>query len=350
MRGPTSELERRLRAEHGGAMVETAISMLVIVPIIFYSLFLDDLLRYKLDLQETAVQSVWNFTVRDYHEGGDHAANVHWQDQMQYCNHTSAFDSYDADRDCDNEEHHKSMAAHQCWFYPNQSDTGQIWCAMVDEDLTSDYPDLTGIATGLAGLANKGGLWRCWARTSVVNSFMPQELFSEFSDVRLSEKERYDSDNPHSNASGDVFIFPYDRAALLTDTWALNDATDYDPNNEGSDDFYERVDNVFRGGITYFIFKALSLVFLANAWANDLLFPGLGFVFGDDPAVPNLSVKHGSPGSPPDAHTVSENGSNSDYWATPWDGFGSGDTSDKYKKTWDARGEYYMGCKQAEDC
>ncbi|NTX57583.1 hypothetical protein HR086_40425, partial [Myxococcus sp. CA039A] len=56
----------RHRAARGAAAVETALCMLVIIPVFMYALFLDDLLRHTLDSQETALSTVWDYAVQDY--------------------------------------------------------------------------------------------------------------------------------------------------------------------------------------------------------------------------------------------------------------------------------------------
>jgi hypothetical protein len=55
----------RLRAR-GAAAVETAVTMIVLVPLIFYTLFLEDMLAYKLENQEPGIVAAWDYTTNDY--------------------------------------------------------------------------------------------------------------------------------------------------------------------------------------------------------------------------------------------------------------------------------------------
>ena len=48
------------RRPAGAAVVELAISMIVVVPVILYTLFLNDLLIYNLDWQEAVVTPAWD--------------------------------------------------------------------------------------------------------------------------------------------------------------------------------------------------------------------------------------------------------------------------------------------------
>ena len=90
-------MKRRLRLRRGQATVELAVTTIVFVPLCLYVLFLDDLLRYKLDLAEAVFSSSWDYTSIPYDKG---APDLSSADEFTYCDHTSAYDSY-TQQDCD---------------------------------------------------------------------------------------------------------------------------------------------------------------------------------------------------------------------------------------------------------
>ena len=102
------------------ALLQLAASMLLIVPIFLYVLFLEDLLRHKLTLQEAVVSTPWDFTGVDYEKlDGPVEDEVSHYARNMWCDHSSAYNSYDIDFECGNDDpnrHHKAVSAHVCWM------------------------------------------------------------------------------------------------------------------------------------------------------------------------------------------------------------------------------------------
>ena len=57
---------RARRTPRGSAAVELAALMITLVPLAMYTLYLEDLLFYHLDQQETVVSTPWDFVHGDY--------------------------------------------------------------------------------------------------------------------------------------------------------------------------------------------------------------------------------------------------------------------------------------------
>ena len=99
--------------------MELAVTMIVMLPLIFYSIFLSDLLLYHLEWQEAIVTPAWDAAVLDYPElrrPVEGATNVQSNNRLLFCDHSSAYDSFNRSYDCDDSIHHQAMAAHQCWL------------------------------------------------------------------------------------------------------------------------------------------------------------------------------------------------------------------------------------------
>lgn len=152
---------RRNLSRRGAAAVEMAVTMIVLLPLLFYTLFLEDLLAYHLNWQEAIVTSPWDALPIDYAKKDSAATMAMRYNRVAYCDHTSAHDSFVAATDCDDDKHHKAMTAHQCWMGEGK----QVTCgreADVGADVQSDFADEFGA----------GGLVHCTARLNVSNWFI----------------------------------------------------------------------------------------------------------------------------------------------------------------------------------
>lgn len=238
------------RAARGAAAVETALCMLVIVPVFLYALFLDDLLRHAMDAQETALSTTWDYTVQDYGKAPEKGSNgqdkeafagfelVQGFARQMYCDHESGLDSFDAEpaRECqetlESEMHHKELGAHACWLNPGAE---QVRCSLnrfkPDEQSagTPDSPVVGSYGVGLhdayMNRFSRGGLIRCQARLGVQNYLMGRGFLNDtFSKVDLARDKK--SGSIHANArggkleddprgvAGDVYLLPRERLAI----------------------------------------------------------------------------------------------------------------------------------------
>ncbi|WP_371745739.1 hypothetical protein [Myxococcus sp. CA033] len=370
----------RHRAARGAAAVETALCMLVIIPVFMYALFLDDLLRHTLDSQETALSTVWDYAVQDYPtppkdppESGPEPFNgftgAQYFARLMYCDHESGLDSFGPGKgpECENDEgHHAEVSAHACWLNPGAQ---QVQCTLNQADPNG------GGGGGPAGAYNvdlhqsymdqfgKGGVIRCSARLGVQNYLLPKSFLQDFSQVGLARQTKKRSDGIHGNATGgdlqddprglegDVYLLPWERIAIVTDTWALTKAANQGPGttNGEEDNLYVRLAQVYKNqdnaGYTQMSSAAEALVSQATQEVLNSAIRLDSMPPGDDPREPSLSIKP-FPSSGGPVQTLDQNGGSASYFNSEWKDW----DKDNNEATHDARGNNYLGCAQAESC
>jgi hypothetical protein len=89
----------------------------------------------------------------------------------------------------------------------------------------------------------------------------------------------------------------------------------------------------------------MSLTFGTRLVSQGLLniaYSGPKYLRSDDPAKPNLAI---SPSKAPSRSVKQDNGSRS-YFSSPWKDY----SQNAYEKSYEARGDHYMGCKDAQSC
>jgi hypothetical protein len=342
--------------------VELALSMLVIIPVFLYALFLDDLLRHVLDAQETTLSTIWDYTVQDYAaqpQGGEAFAGfglVQGYARQMYCDHESGIDSYDGSQngECgDREDHHQELVSHACWLNPGSQ---QVQCT-----LSSDVGDL-GVSQhqSYKDEFGRGGLIQCSARLGVQNYLLQRKVFGQFSKVDLAKDKKDRGAGIHANAQGgtagdvvegDVYLLPWERIAIVTDTWALTEPADIRPGT-AQGDLYERVLQQYQlqdnPGFTQMQTEAVN--FVQEAIQEELLAPELAITDstppGDDPRKPSLAIKPHQAGAPAPEETLTQQGSSQGYFNSEWKDW----DQDNNERSYGERGDWYMGCQREESC
>jgi len=378
------------RNERGAAAVETAVCMLVIIPVFMYALFLDDLLRHALDAQETALSTVWDYTVQNYGKKpekppsddedstGSEPFNGFFGAQSfarrMFCDHESGLDSFGPGRgpECqDDQSHHQELSAHACWLNPGAQ---QVICTLNSPDRSGNG---SGGPAGAYGVElhqsfmdkfGKGGVIRCSARLGVQNYLLPKTFLQSFSKVEMAREtqSRSASGGIHANATGgnvvddpkglagNVYLLPWERLAIVTDTWALSQEANSEPgSSEGSGDeygIYDRVAHVYKDGGNqgYTQMTQSAEAFVSDA-TSGVLARGIQLNSldpGDNPAEPSLSIKPFPQSGGPTQDIQQNGGSSATYFNSEWKDW----EKDNNQKTHDARGKYYLGCKNAEQC
>jgi hypothetical protein len=361
---------RNRRSRRGAATVEMAITMLLIVPIFLYALFLDDLLRYQLSQQEAILTTLWDFTNQNYDHPLDpgqpkrdpgSATLLQQNARYMFCDHESGYDRFtqkDGDDylDCTSEDHHKGSAlvAHECWLNGNAH---QITCVAPKKDVGASG---NGVWEKVRdGQHPNGGMFSCTGNLVVENYLLPKHFMQEFAgdgkDVQLS-KENWKGagggyhGNAENGTSDTAYYFEPDTFALVADSWAYNKVQSVKPGDKsGSANsptaFWQDTNTVFTKNLAYLPYMAAAHLFETRLSTQGLVNPAYLFPIyamgGDDPTKPNLSIK---PSKDPSVSVKQDTGSKS-YFSSPWK-----DGSDTYQKTYNARGNNYMGCKSAESC
>lgn len=218
-------MRRKMKMRRGAAAVETAVLMIVLVPLIMYTLFLEDLLFYKLDLAEAVLATPWDLTGLDYRKDkattsvSDQVEAVQHVARLTFADHSSAHNTYsDETRDTEGEDHHQALGAHQCWMAKGGE---QVTCSM-DQ----------GVGLGPSGVAsefrllNSGGQGSCYAILGVQNYFLPQHFMQWFAKQAMTKEERWTDSAIHENAKNDSYVYPKLEYSVLTDGWALDSMDD----------------------------------------------------------------------------------------------------------------------------
>lgn len=291
---------RQPRARRGQAVVELAILMVVLVPLILYTLFLQDMLVYQLDWQEAIVTPAWDALPYDYMRRSNVRWDVQHYNRLTYCDHTAAYDAYPTG-DCDDITHHKALTAHQCWVVPGGQ---QVTCSL-ESDVGAQVDATVFGATGLNG----GGLLHCTARLGVMNYFLPQKVFGWASEAEITDRGRYyDDSDVHDDAAhgfaenhwilGDRFP---DSFGVLHDSWSMSALATIDPTASApgpGNRLYERVEPYYSQATSRTGATARAQSLAASLARDELLSPTAALrddALGDNPATPSLAYREDDP-------------------------------------------------------
>lgn len=251
--------------------------MVLLVPLILYTLFLEDLLAYKLENQEPTITAGWDYITNDYMRGRKDVGGLN---RLKFCDHSAAYDSFDKNYDCNGVDasggggedsgeggsgvqvtggssdgesakgHHQAGAAHQCWLAKgaNGQAADQVRCGIDQSGGTRAM--ITGTAAPAYHVSgwNKGGLVTCNAKLGVMNYMLPMKFMEWAGRNDVSGKGRNSAgagDNAtftqidsatndksvhaDKNNSANAWILTQESFAVMADPWALNDIEDVDP-------------------------------------------------------------------------------------------------------------------------
>lgn len=358
--------------------MEMALCMLVIVPVFLYSLFLFDLLRHMLDSQETSLSTAWDYTVLDYEKEPESVATEDGGTTMEafsgfemaqaysrymYCDHESGIDSYGPGKgpECQNDEsHHTDVVAHACWLNPGGS---QVYCSLNAQEVGA-YND--SLHRSFRDTFGRGGLIRCSARLGVQNYLLPETFLPEFSKVKLAKEKQERANLVHNNARGiqldgsviedradNVYLLPWEQIAILTDTWALTEHADVRPGTAGGRGMHERVTQLYQNdeNRAFADVSRASEQLVNQAISSGLLHDGLRLesqsykTAGDDPRNPSLAIKPDQSGDGA-VEEIEQQDGRQGYFSNEWQDW----ASDNNKNSYQARGNWYLGCARSESC
>lgn len=268
--------------------------MLVIVPLIFYTIFLQDLLRFKLEEQEPTIAAGWDYITTDYMKDNPDDGSMN---RLKYCDHSAAYDSYtNKDYDCENATHHEAPAAHECWISPGAE---QVRCSLNKNMGAKMMPSGAPYSEFMEW--NRGGMGTCSATLGILNYFIINKFmrWNDSSRANMTmggkgggSKERLGTDgtasmendadgrNAHADKSTvdikDTWVLKEEKFAVLADPWALNHISSIDPDFEwsqepgsvaGSDDNHPLLD---RTNHFYRHFGLQKGIPEANDWHSEM--------------------------------------------------------------------------------
>lgn len=337
---------RRLhRSQRGQAAVELSLLTILLVPCILYTLFLDDLLRFKQDQQEAIITTVWDLGVLDWENSGKGAAqvsgDVQHYNRLAFGDHTAVDSRYDDPNLINTDlKHHMAVGAHQCWLVGGGQN--QVTCGNRDANVgASFFPDpAPGAQRATQQAAQTGGYYSCTGRIGVINNWLPPETLMQFSAEKLTRTnyhhdpytQVHSTGSSYGNDDRGVYHFPADSFSIVTDTWAMTQYPAVSPDAQGGI-LYNRVAASYtRGAVKALMTPAKVFpAFLASRnLANPLIANG-NSATGDDVYTPQVAFTAKMPN--PTANPYNP------YFASAWRDWGN----DRVRGTHSARQNEYMG-------
>lgn len=314
----------------GQAAVELSLLSIIVVPTTLYVLFLDDMLRFKLDQQEAIISSTWDGVTLDYedpnagakHINVDGAASVAYFNRLSYGDHNSVDSRYSDPAYIDDSKHHLAVGAHQCWLVGGKKN--QVTCSPIDKTVGAQfYVDPgPGMQKATQDASQTGGYYSCTGRIGVINNWLPPDTLSQFSQEKLTRTD-YHHDaytSVHGTGAGyadndrGVYHFPADTFSVVADTWAMTTYDDVDPDGN-SGKLYDRVKASYNSTSTDVVYAGVQL-FLELLVTKKLInetnaIPGDRGRTGDSIFTPQ--VQFGTGLGPKDKNDV--------YWSSAWQDF-----------------------------
>jgi len=328
MKRKQARMSRRLAAREGGAMVELALLMMVMVPLVMLPLYFQDSIIYKLDAQERVFSTAWDFAFGDYEK--------------------KTVENLRGSILQDNEEIFKNALS------GNKRDKGDPAGPWADfrwpanpVSCSRDKSFLRPMGGGIGSITlpgefhdrfTNGGLVECQGSIEVANHYIPEDFMNNFT-AGNNKKHFIPKDNYIVHQDGDEPI----RFGLLVDPWTIHDPDDI-KDRDGNEPFVERADYCWykatTSAATYLAFQAAWVAFLAKATQKKLLSP-LGAFMENPPLPMDISVLHPQK-SLQDRDTAF---GQSRFYLTPHK---DGDQN-MYEQTYNARKQTYLGCPGALD-
>jgi hypothetical protein len=264
------------------------------------------------------------------------------------------------------DKHHKIYFAAQYTFRfdANVGPDTQFQCTRSED--SSWASDATGLLPAYADSSyNMGGQVRCEATGYIYNYLIPEKLFTEFTDVKMSNlTKRQSTTDSHSIQGRGGNIVAHETGSLIYNTWALRNGAasgklaDADigarPNpmaDPGNVDgpFYDRVVFSATNAPTYAAVAGASGAFTARAASQRILTAvTAGATTRSTGGLPNMAgvflisrYKPQSPGQRQQAAVIGGGGQG--FQSTPYR-----NVNNNYVNATNNRGVHYMGCRQAE--
>lgn len=242
-------IRNRKTNQKGAAVVETAVMMLVLVPLIFYVFVLSDLTYQILDAQEATISSIWDFSTAPFgainssffgSNGGIDNLN-----RVEYADHSSA--QIDL-KNCGKDSKHYRPWVQFTWgtnreysyseqTYYNGSST-QVSCARKgDMNIVGGGLDSLGGIVSFSG-DKTGGRFVCWSKGELHNFLIPKNVFKEAEDESGQLiSSRADSSKGVYGNRGSGWLMLRNRSALVSGAWAgLDDNSHIDIKIKGVHD------------------------------------------------------------------------------------------------------------------
>jgi len=319
MNAPKPRARRR-----GQATVEMAILMVILVPTLLYVLTADDLLRYRLNLQEVVVASPWDYTHLDYE--GRNVAGEALQEHLRraYANVNVGHSAEAAASPTGEKTAPMTFAG---W---DEAGSQRVSCER--RGIAEELPNSSGLAQALAGQANRGGLYACNAALGVRNVLLVNRFFQEWAgDVEVTDKTQ-------GGAAGDAAAtwgLNRQHFSVMADTWAMTRVEGVDPSTSSrGKTLYRRVQSIYNASANHASAQASAMQLASRGQSIGVLNSAIitqdtDAGTGDNAGTPEVGF---STGAPP-----SIKGFETSPWSHP------GARGGKYEEAYRGRQTTYMG-------
>ena len=337
------------KRERGSSVVEFAIVATILVPLVMYSMYFVDLAKVRLKTQEIARYAAWEMTsypLSDY-KGTNHdeffrqaARNVATDVRNRYGDDLRA--------DTENHAHVKFMTGD--WRLTQIDLTNQEASIMPSHD-TFDNGGFSGIIGTVLKMFNGGvnkvlGFWKFNTKGQVkvdvtvrfTNDFVPERFAQKFFEEDLF---------PNNITTLEL----QDSLILIADSWTLYDGEDvYSPEGYSKDKtgalLWEQTRRMYGGGIHNIpgLGQINNIISKISTWTGGII---------DNPFMTRVAsiASRGDINSANDIKVNVDCGE-TEIHTTPMRDCCLDPRQSEYGKSYDKRGEWYMGCPQSEkeDC
>ncbi|RKH56443.1 hypothetical protein D7W81_33810 [Corallococcus aberystwythensis] len=181
--------------------------------------------------------------------------------------------------------------------------------------------------------------------------FLPQFTKSGTPDLSKQNWRHHGGEGQiHGNAQGgsdsNAYFLKEQRLGIVTDSWALTEDADISP-SDSSGEMYDRVETVYTG-VSDFNTMQSSFQDFRSGLTEELLDDTYLMMFEDKPTRPYLSIHPHLAGMQTPANDVEQEGQGRRYFNQEWRDWDDDKNQNTYQHG--ERGNWYMGCKDAESC
>jgi len=209
------------RPNRGQATVEMAVVMVALIPTFLYVLTADDLLRYRLNLQEVVVASPWNYTHLNYENHSIPAGLLVPHLQRRYENINNTYSMNYSDTPTENKTAPMTFAS---WGVDNTDNKNRVNCDVLP-DFAANYgaePLAVFVRPGEKQV-NHGGRYYCSAKLSVRNMMLVNRFMQSWAgNVKVTDKVK----------GIQAWGLSPQWFSVMADTWAMTTVNNVEPELE----------------------------------------------------------------------------------------------------------------------
>jgi len=300
-------MRRNMQAEEGGAAVEFAVLMFILVPLWLFTMFSSDAVFHMLDVQEAVLSATWDMSQLQWggRSGSRDIGLASGMTRLQYADHDSSFTNESKVKygsagtlTFSDGDHHSNPFGHTCWCQEKRDD-GSMNCPndltdytvksashQVDCKVRGNLSFTVPPAGSFGGEVGGGGVVECGAKGWLYNYLIPDKFIGDFSaaeKIPLFTRKKQKTNSPHDNSgSSSTDILLRAHAGIMVNPWAITEKADGGDTKgislgSSSGEFYRRTKVLYNYPIWYGLPSAQAAGFMAKAGSKYL---------GIAPAIP----------------------------------------------------------------